>query len=300
MEKDNLIYKLHPFTLAYFIFTIFFMSLLYTHPVYLITLFIIICMLIISSENYKEWKGYIRFTIPLVLMIIIINGIFVKAGATVLVTGLRIPVIGKIRITLEAIAYGAGMGIRLLVIISVFCLFTYTVSPDKFIKLFSRFGNKTVFVVVLSIRLFPLMVSDYRRIMEVQRCRGVKFDHAKWTMRLKNMVPNISVLLLSSLERSFAQAESMYARGYGCGKRSIYNKELWRVRDYIIIIMTTIGFIFGIYAYYEGFGNYEYYPKLSVLVLSDVFPIIGIIVPIAFPVILNWGWKKWPTLRLKI
>ncbi len=217
-----------------------------------------------------------------------------------LYNGPRIPVIGKLRITLEAIAYGGGMGIRLLVIISVFCLFTYTVQPDKFMKLFSRFGNKTVFVVILSIRLFPLMISDYQRIMEVQRCRGVRFSQGKWTKRLRNMLPITSVLLLSSLERSFLQAESMYARGYGCGKRTVYNKDLWRTRDTIIAVMTSFGLAVGIYAYIAGYGSYVYYPELAAMKWTDLIALLVIAAGLTGPVLLNWGWKKWPKLRLKI
>jgi energy-coupling factor transport system permease protein len=299
-EKDNLIYKLHPFTIAFFIFAIFFLSLIFTHPVYLISLFIVVVILIYDSGNFEEWKGYLKVALPLVIFIMIINALFVKVGRTVIYSGPRLFFIGKVRITLEALAYGAGMGIRLMTIISIFCFYTYTVQPDRFMKLFSRFGNKTVFIVTLSIRLFPLMVSDYRRIMEVQRCRGVKIDSGGFKDKLKNMFPIVSVLLMSSLERSFQQAESMYARGYGSGKRTIYKRELWRLRDYLIIGVTCIAVMAGLVSYISGFGTYEYYPKLTSFDVSEFNLLYIVIATLVFPAILDWGWKKWPTLKLKI
>jgi energy-coupling factor transport system permease protein len=299
-EKDNLIYKLHPFTIAFFIFAIFFLSLIFTHPVYLLSLLAVVFILIVDSGNFKEWKGYLKIAIPLVLIIIIINALFVRVGSTVIYSGPRLPFIGKVRITLEALAYGAGMGVRLMTIISIFCFYTYTVQPDRFMKLFSRFGNKTVFIVTLSIRLFPLMISDYRRIMEVQRCRGVKIDSGGFRNRIKNTFPIVSVLLLSSLERSFQQAESMYSRGYGSGKRTVYNRELWRIRDYMIIAMTVIAIIAGLASYIKGFGTYSYYPVLTHFDISEFNLLYIVITALIFPAILDWGWKKWPILKLKI
>lgn len=298
--KNNLIYKLHPFAIAFFIFAIFFLSLIFTHPVYITSLFVVISILIIDSGNFNEWKGYLKISIPLVAMVMIINALFVKVGSTVIYSGPRLPLIGKVRITLEALAYGAGMGIRLMTIISIFCLYTYTVQPDRFMKLFSRFGNKTVFIVTLSIRLFPLMISDYRRIMEVQRCRGVKVDSGGFMKRIKNTFPVVSVLLLSSLERSFQQAESMYARGYGSGKRTVYNRELWRIRDYLIIGMTCVAIIAGLISYIKGFGTYSYYPRLVKFDIKEFKLLYLIVFTLIFPAILDWGWRKWPILKLKI
>ena len=299
-EKDNLIYKLHPFTIAFFIFAIFFLSLMFTHPVYLLSLFAVVAVMIVDSGNFQEWKGYLKAGFPLILIIMTINALFVRVGRTVLFLGPRLPFIGKVRITLEALSYGAGMGIRLLTIISIFCFYTYTVQPDRFMKLFSRFGNKTVFIVTLSIRLFPLMVSDYRRIMEVQKCRGVKLESGGLREKARNMFPIVSVLLMSSLERSFQQAESMYSRGYGSGKRTVYKREFWRVRDYLIIGVTLMAIGAGVVAYVKGFGSYDYYPKLTPFDLSEFKLLYILVAALIFPAILDWGWRKWPILKLKI
>ena len=299
-EKHSLIYKLHPLTSALLVLILFVLSIIFTHPVYLLGLLVIIVLIILDTGNLKEWKEYLRFTLPMITIIILVNALFINAGATVLYIGPRLPLIGRIRITLEAIAYGAGMGLRLLTIISVFCLYTYIIQPDKFLKLFSRFGNKSVFVLTLSIRLFPLMINDYKRIIEVQKCRGVSLEKGKWIDKAKNMLPIVSVLLLSSLERSFQQAESMFSRGYGSGKRSIYTKDIFRIRDFLIIGALTISLILGIVAFIKGDSFFIYYPRLSNINYSDLRLLLIISLFLALPVLLDWGWKKWEILRLKI
>jgi len=299
-EKDNLIHKLHPFTIMAFIGVVFILSLVFSHPVYLLGLLAAVGAVIIAAGNFKEWKVYLKFSIAMIIIIMIINAIFVHAGETILLSGPRVPVFGRINITMEALAFGAGMGVRLLVIISAFCLYTYAVHPDKILKLLSNWGNKSVLVITLSTRLFPLMIKDYFRITEVQRCRGVKFDTGSRWERGKNLLPVVSVLLISSLERSLQLAESMHVKGYGGGKRTIYSREFWRPRDYLILTAVIISLLSGIWAAINGWSSYNYYPKLPEIQLYEVKMASIVVLLLIVPAILNWGWKKWPILKSKI
>lgn len=299
-EKDNLFYKLHPFTNILYISLILFLSFIFSHPIYLFGLFISVGLVIISSENLSEWKGYLKFSLVLIVIIIVVNVIIVNTGSTVLYRGLRIPLLGRVKITMEALVYAIGMGIRLLVIISAFCFYTYGIHPDKLLKLFSKWGNKSVLVITLSTRLFPLMISDYKRISEVQRCRGVKLNTGGLWNKTKNMIPIYSVLLLSSLERSFQIAESMYARGYGSGQRSFYKRELFRPRDFLIITSLLLAFIIGLFAFLKGWSKYIYYPKLESFSFEEIIIAVIITFILMFPAILNWGWQKCRILKLKI
>lgn len=299
-EKDNLIHRLHPLTIIAFVGVVFLLSLVFSHPVYLLGLFVAVGAVISAAGNLNEWKIYLKFSIVMIILIMFINVFIVHIGETVLIAGPKVPIIGHLNITLEALAFGAGMGLRLLVIISVFCLYTYAVHPDKVLRLFSNCGNKSVLVITLSTRLFPLMIEDYLRITEVQRCRGVKFDTGSWLKRIKNFLPVISVMLISSLERSMQLAESMYARGYGSRKRTSYDRELWRPRDYLIIASVLIGLLCGILAAINGWSSYNYYPKLPPIEIYQIemAGLVGFLLII--PAILNWGWKKWPILKSKI
>ncbi|MDD3888385.1 MAG: energy-coupling factor transporter transmembrane component T [Syntrophomonadaceae bacterium] len=299
-EKDNLIHKLHPFTIVTFIGVVFLLSLIFSHPVYLLGLLLAVGVVIIAAGHFNEWKIYLKFTLVMIIIIMIINVIFVQVGETVLFLGPRVPVLGKIKITTEALAFGAGMGVRLLVIISVFCLFTYAVHPDKVLKLFSKWGIKSVLIITLSTRLFPLMVKDYFRIMEVQRCRGVKFDTGKWWERAKNLLPVASVLLVSCLERSLQLAESMQARGYGSGIRTYYIRDLWRPRDYLILMGVFVSLLTGFWAALQGWSSYDYYPRLPAIKLGEIKVAGIVVIMLTIPAILDWGWQKWPLLKSKI
>jgi len=299
-EKNNLIHKLHPVTTVSFIAVIVLLALIFSHPVYLLGLLFAAGAAIVAAGITQEWKSYLQFSLGMITVIIVINTIFVRAGTTVLFFGPRIPGLGRVKITLEALFFGVGMGIRLLAVVSAFCLYTHAVNPDKLLKLLGKFGNKSVLAVTLATRLFPLMVKDFKRITEVYRCRGAKLNTGSWLQRLKNLFPVMNVLLLSCLERSLQLAESMHARGYGSGDRTFYNRDLWRPRDYLILIIVLIGLMTGIWATLKGWASYMYYPRLERFHLNEIKPAGLLTFVLTIPAILNWGWKKWPLLKSKI
>ncbi len=298
--KDNLIFRLHPLTQMAFIAIVFILSLIFSHPLYLLALLLSVWVVIAAAGNISEWKKYMKFSIIMVAFIVVINTLVNRAGSTIIFRGPEIPLLGPLDISMEALVYGLGMSVRLLVIISIFCLYTYAVNPDKALRLFSRLGGKSVLAITLSLRLFPLMMKDFQRISEIQRCRGVKLATGSWWERARNTIPIISIMLLSSMERSLQLAESMFARGYGSASRSSYNKDLWRPRDYYILSLTAIALLLGLYSAFRGWSAFAYYPVLEQINPLELLSAGIIALILLVPAILNWGWMKWPKLKSRI
>jgi len=299
-KKNNLIHKLHPFTMVAFVIVVLLLSLIFSHPLYLLALFTAVSAVIIAAGNLKEWQGYLKFSVMVIILLMFINVIFVREGETVLLYGPQVPFLGEVDISLESLVYAAGMGIRLLVIISAFCLYTYAVNPDKVLKLFSKWGNRSVIIITLSTRLLPLLIKDYQRIIEVQRCRGVRFEKAALWKRAKNIVPVINILLLSALDRAMQLAESMYARGYGSKNRSYYTRDLWRPRDYLILAALLLSVVISCLVAWLGWADYTYYPLLTPVSLKEASTAVLLLVFLMLPAILNWGYERCPQLKSKI
>lgn len=299
-KRASLIYEFHPVTTISFIAAIVLLALIFSHPVYLLGLLLAVGMAIAAAEITREWSYYLRFGLGMIAVIIIINTVFVQAGTTVVFFGPRIPGLGRVKITLEALFFSMAMGIRLVVVMSAFCLYTYAVNPDKVLKLLGRFGNRSILTAILATRLFPLMIKDFKRIMEVYRCRGVKLNTGSWFQRSKNILPVMNVLLLSCLERSFQLAESLWIRGYGSGKRTFYNRDLWQPRDLIVLFCVFISLIIGIWATIKGWASYTYYPRVESFNLGEIKLAGFLTFILIIPAVLNWGWGKWPLLKSKI
>ena len=176
-------------------------------------------------------------------------------------------------LTWEALAYGGGMALRLLVIISACASFFALVSPAKTLRLLGLFGQRWAFTFNLSLRLIPLMLEEYHRIAEVQRCRGVEWTSGGLLERIKSFLPICSVLLLTSLERSVEMAESMYGRGFGSGKRSNYYRETWQNKDTLVLLnLLALGILSGA-VMVLGWGEYSYYPQLTAIDWMEMGPV---------------------------
>ncbi|OPL08192.1 MAG: hypothetical protein AVO33_01415 [delta proteobacterium ML8_F1] len=299
-EKDHLFYRLNPLTQALWFASVFFLALVFRHPVYTLSLLLVVAVMIVDSGNSREWRGYLRLSMLLLFMILVVNGLFVKAGRTVLYAGPTMPLVGGIRITLEALAYGLAMGIKLMLIMSLFCLFTYSVQPDRFMKLLRPFGRRTVLIMVFSLRLFPLLMQDFERIMEVQKCRGVQVETGTLRQRIAGVYPMVGVLLLSSLERSFKQAESMVARGFGSGRATAYRRDVWHLRDTLVASAAVLGLVSGLSALISGSAFFEYYPQMTPVHLAQVWPAATMALGLVLPALMEKGLRIWPILKSRI
>lgn len=299
-ERDKLFQSLSWEAAVSYIAVLVLLSLLFSHPLYLIMLLFALNAVIISAGIFKEWLGYIRFSLILIFIIVLVNMLFVHAGSTILWRGPRLPFLGVIRITLEALCYGIGMGIRLLLMMGSFCLLNYAVHPDILLKAFGGGRSKIVHALNISLRLFPIIADDFVRITEAQRCRGVDFKASSLKQRIKKYIPVLNTVLLSSLERSFQLAESLQSRGYGIAGRTCYKQVLRRPRDYLVLSLVALGLIYAIILVSTGAAEYIYYPRLQTIKRIEILMAILLALFFIFPALLNWGWQKCPLLRSKI
>jgi len=276
------------------------LSLLISNPIYLAAVFIALNLVIHAAGIMNEWIVYLKYCLVLVLFIILINAIFVNAGSTILFSFPDLPLLGKIRITLEAVSYGIGMGLRLLIMMGAFCLLTYSVDPDLLLKTFGGGKSRIMLALSMSLRLFPLIADDFMRITEAQRCRGVDFKVKSKRKRVRNYLPVLNTVLLSILERSFQMAEALQSKAYGTCERSHFSEKLWRPRDIFVFAATLVTAVITVVFLVAGHTAYNYYPRLQAIGLDDALAAIVIGFGVLIPALLTWGWKKWPYWRLKI
>lgn len=265
--KGTPVHALNPFAKLAWVASIFVLSLLFNHPVYLILLFLSTLPLIIAARIWREWVSLMKFTLYLCLAIIIINALVSSHGTHLLWQApFQLPLVGTPAITLEAISFGAGMCLRLLAIISAFALLTFTVHPDDIMlaMLKMKLPYKSVLAISLSTRFIPTLIEDAARISDVQRSRGLELDRGRLTQRLKSRMAIIIPLLSNSLDRTVQVAEAMEARAFGSGqKRSFYKEIALKKPDIPALIMGLVPLLLGIFIWWRGMGDYQYYPALA-------------------------------------
>ena len=254
---------LHPITVLIFTVSAGIMALVFTNPVYLLALLAVIVIAVIGARAGLQLRRYILCMLPVLISIILLNGLFCGEGATVIFKLPRMPLIGGRAVTIEALLYGLNMAIKLALIISIFCLYNAIQDNDTAFSFFSRFAFSSLFAVIVSTLMVPRMKRDMDRIGASMRKRGVSFSSGSILSRVKAAHPLVKVLLLSSLEGSLDSAESMHCRAFGSGPRTFSHRLQMRGRDWIVIaasIFSLSGFAVGAFA---GRGFTVFYPSLG-------------------------------------
>jgi energy-coupling factor transport system permease protein len=301
-EKGLFLQGLHSAASLTYIMVLFILSLVFSHPLFLAGILLVTVLTIWAADGLAAWEGYMKVAVWMVVLIMVINPLVVHAGKTVLWQSPDLPLLGRINITMEAIGYGAAMGVRLLDIISIFCLYSLIVHPDRLLNLLSRFASKSGLVITLATRLFPVMANSMNSIREVQQLRGVDFSTGSLKVKLRKYSVMFNILLISSLEDSLNIAEAMQARAFGSGTRSSYRREFFRPRDWLCLAGCLFALGVTVYIVAGGLETYHYYPRLDNLINSGatVLALAAVICGLFLPVLLSWGWQRCQYLKSKI
>lgn len=301
-EEGLFLQSLHPAAVLAYLGVLLVLALIFTNPLYLLGLLLVVILAISAARGLATWETYFRLSLGMMLLVILINPLVVHAGETIIWWGPHLPVFGPLTVSLEAIAYGAAMSVRLLTIISVFCLYNLIIHPDKVLSLLARFASRSALVLSLATRMFPAMMRQLANIREVQVMRGVNFNTGTLKERLPKYASLINILLLSSLEDSLEIAEAMQARAFGSGRRTFYQRDAWRPRDSLCLGGSLLALAVAVYGQLKGFSTFAFYPQLGYLITSPGTIIILIITLLALsiPIVLSWGWQHWPYFKAKI
>ncbi|MDN5344641.1 MAG: energy-coupling factor transport system permease protein [Clostridia bacterium] len=293
-EKGLFLQSLHPAAALTYLGVLLVLALIFTNPLYLLGLLLVVVLAIIAAQGMATWEVYFRLSLGMMVLVIIINPLVVHAGETIIWWGPRLPVFGPLTVSLEAICYGAAMSVRLLTIISVFCLYNLIIHPDKALSLLARLASRSALVLSLATRMFPAMMRQLENIREVQVMRGVDFNAGTLKERLPKYASLINILLLSSLEDSLEIAEAMQARAFGSGRRTCYRRDTWRPRDSLCLGGSILALVVAFYGQLTGASTFIYYPQLSYLLNSRMTIILLIIMLLALsvPVFMSWGWRR--------
>ena len=157
-------------------------------------------------------------------------------------------------ITQEGVVQGTLISLRLLLLILLSTLLTFTTSPlqltDALESLLSpgkRVGlpaHELAMMMTIALRFIPTLISETDKIMKAQQSRGADFTTGNILKRLKNMVPILVPLFLSAFRRADELALAMEARCYRGGQGRTRMKELrirrvdyWAMAAFVVFSM---------------------------------------------------------------
>jgi len=299
-QKDTLVHGLHPLTSLLLIACMLAAALLLDNPLHLALLAAGMLSLVLTAEVARECAVFLRLGLFMAALVLLINPLVNHQGTHVLVYGPRVPALGRLDITLEALAYGAVSGFRLLLVVAVFGLAGTILNPDELLSLLSRFSFRTSLSAALAVRLYPSMVAEAREIREVQLARGERLRGGGRWERARAHFPFWMALFQGSLDRAACIAESMSARGFGRGKAT-RRRRPFRGRDAVFAALSLLGLAGAVFLAAGGKGDYGFFPTLE-NPLRGFTPWEAALPALVFGGMALTGrcWKKWPWWRSRI
>lgn len=203
----------------------------------------------------RELKRAAWIAVPLGLAIAVINPIVTREGLTVIARGGEVPWLGQLDITLEATVYGLLLGLRAVILIAAFALYSAAIDPDEVLRLFRRVSYRSALTAVLATRMVPVLARDARRLADAQRCRPG---------RPAPRLALVRAVAGGALDRAVDVAATLEVRGYGAARRPPRHRRPWSRHDLAFAAAAVALPALVVGARAAGLADFTPYPALEV------------------------------------
>jgi energy-coupling factor transport system permease protein len=233
-------------------------AFLYSNPVVLAGAGAAVIAVGLAAGAGRALAQALRWGIALGLFVVAVNGLVTHRGDTVLVRGFEVPVLGAMDVTLESLAAGAVLALRILVVMLAFAVYSACVDPDRVLRLVRPVAGRSALTATLIARLAPVAAADLARLREAADLRGPGASPAGRAALARRLVAG-------SLDRAVDVAATLELRGYGLpggrSRRDPRPRSLYDGR----FLATGVGIAaLALAARIAGVGGFDAYPELAI------------------------------------
>ena len=233
-------------------------SMFFMHPVYLTASLLCAAAFSIRLSGKSALRPQLKFLLPTVLAVALINPAFSHAGVTILA---YLP--SGNPLTLESIVYGTAAAVMLAAVIIWFSCFNVVMTTDKFVYLFGRVIPAMSLVLSMAFRFVPRFAAQFREVSEAQRCIGRDLSEGSAVERIKKAASIVSIMVTWSLENAAQTADSMKSRGYGLSGRTAFSVYCLDGRDKALLVWLLLGGFYIVCGWAAGGIEFHYYPMIT-------------------------------------
>lgn len=205
-------------------------------------------ILILSKVPVKLYFKSLKPIWFVVIFTAILN-MFLTQGEIVYIYGI------KTYIKYEGIYMAVKMAIRLILLILVSSVLTYTTSPisltdgiESLLKPFSKIGFPThalAMMMSIAIRFIPTLIEETEKILKAQKARGSDIDSGSFVKKIKALTPMLVPLFVNAFRRADDLALAMESRCYRGGENRTRLKQIhYTKRDllagFILVIFLAV------------------------------------------------------------
>lgn len=234
----------------------------------------------------------LRLALPLLIFMVLVNALVSHRGDTVLVRGWELPVLGNTDITVESLAAGGVIGLRVVAVVLVFAVYSACVDPDRILRALRPVARRSALTAGLVTRMVPLAAADGARLKEAASLRGPAAEPVGRAALARRLVEG-------SLDRAVDVAATLELRGHSLGIRSRSRREPSR-EDALLIATGAAIALAAVAARIAGAGGFETYPRIEMDTGAITLTLcIAVVVLAVVPLIRGRAparparWRRW-------
>jgi len=204
----------------------------------------VILVAVVLSE--VPMKTFVKSLKPIMIFLVftLFLNIFLTPGTTFFK-------IGFIHATYEGLYYAAIGFCRIVFMVLVSSLLTYTTSPIVLTNAIERLlsplkivkfpSHEVAMMMTIALRFIPTLLEEADKIMKAQMARCADFESGNIVRRIKALIPLLVPLFVSAFRRADELAVAMESRCYRGGEgRTSFKILKTSYRDYIAISIVTM------------------------------------------------------------
>jgi energy-coupling factor transport system permease protein len=226
-----------------------------------------------SAGAGRAVRASLRLGLPLLLFMVVVNVLVSHRGETVLVRGWDMPVLGNTDVTLESLAAGATIGLRVVAVVLVFAVYSACVDPDRVLRLLRPVARRSAMTAGLVTRMVPLVASDGARLREAAALRGPAAEPVGRAALARRLVEG-------SLDRAVDVAATLELRGHSLGIRPKGRRDPSR-DDFPLFAAAAAIVLAAVSARLLGGGSLETYPRIELGVGAVTLALCAALVALA-------------------
>ncbi len=245
----------------------------YSNPIVLAGAGLAVTVAALGAGAGRALAAAARWGVVLGVFVVAVNGLSSQRGDTILARLGELPLLGRVDVSAEALAEGAVLALRIVVVLGAFAVHSACVDPDRMLRLLRPLARRSALTATLITRLVPLAAADHARLREAAALRGPAAAAVGRAALIRRLVAG-------SLDRAVDVAAALELRGYARGARARggsrrASRHSWRFALAGIAILAL-----GFAARAAGAGAFEAYPAISLgtgaatLALGAMLPLI--------------------------
>jgi energy-coupling factor transport system permease protein len=228
---------------------------IYSSPLVLIAAAAATALAGFAAGAGRAVRASLRLAVPLLIFMILVNALVTHRGDTVLIRGWEMPVLGNTDVTLESLAAGAAIGLRVVAVVLAFAVYSACVDPDRVLRALRPVARRSAMTAGLVTRMVPLAAADGARLREAAALRGPAAEPVGRAAMARRLVEG-------SLDRAVDVAATLELRGHSLDVRTRPRRE--RSRDDPALYATAAAVVLvAVAARIAGAGGFDTYPRIE-------------------------------------